>query len=682
MSFFHGNRYNEYMLLSNSELHFTKVRLNSLQQLGITTIEDLLTYYPFRYEVMNQKPYSEWLIGEKITFEAEVISPLQTFRKGRFTSTHFSVLVDEQYIKVVIFNRPWLRQIPLNSIVTIQGIYKGKNNFVASNLDQKTLAQHEAITPVYRSVNNIKQKTIRDSIQKVFEEYENEISDIIPESLRLHYRLSRRYQALQYIHEPQSMNEVKQAYRTLKYEEFLKFFLSIQMMKQEDQNIIFKQPKQINQSKIKEFISHLPFQLTKGQIEALNDILKDMSSTHTMYRLVQGDVGCGKTVVAAIALFACANNHQQGALLAPTEILAQQHGESLKQMFAPYPIKIEVLYSGLAKKRKTEILEQVKKGEIDILIGTHSIFQEQVTFENLGLIIADEQQRFGVEQRKKLHQKGNQADFLLMSATPIPRTLASTLYGDMDISTIETLPSNRKPPITKFIEENSCRSILNELKELLSSGQQLYVICAAVDETEGYDAKNVLEMTKQFQKLFSKLHVAYLHGKMSSDEKKEVMHRFEMNEVQILVSTTVVEVGVNVINATGMVIYDADRFGLSQLHQLRGRIQRGKEQGKCYLLTSSKDDHVKERLNVLVKSNNGFEISYEDLRLRGPGDILGTRQSGIPDFILGNVIEDTNIVQAARSDASHILQHLENSENDAIIDWVKSKNKDNAIYID
>ena len=398
-----------------------------------------------------------------------------------------------------------------------------------------------------------------------------------------------------------------------------------------------------------------------------------------MYRLVQGDVGCGKTAVAALSMYACATAGRQAALLAPTEILVRQHFLSLTSMFKDTDVKIAQLYSGMSNVEKEEVLLGLKDGSIDIVTGTHSLLQEDVVFQKLCLVVTDEQQRFGVEQRRALKNKGDYVDFLLMSATPIPRTLASTLYGDMEVSTIETMPAGRKTPVTIFINQNSFKSVYKDVLKLLAEGHQLYVICAAIDESEGFDVRNVMEMTQNLQKAFPDYKTGMLHGRMSSEEKQSVMKAFADNDIQILVSTTVVEVGMNVVNATGMIIYDADRFGLSQLHQLRGRIQRGSAQGHCWLLSGNKDEKVRERLNVLVKSCNGFEISYEDLRLRGPGAILGTRQSGAPDLILGSIVDDTAILNTARKDAAHIVENMEYPQYGAIIDFAMKRN---ASYVD
>lgn len=670
------------MELNDKSLHLTPKRLESLAKLNLYTVDDLLSYYPFRYDILSIKPFSDWAIKEKVTFEAEVISPVKTWRHGRLTTSSFDVQAGMQILKITIFNRPWARNLGMNQKITITGNYMGSGRVTAISYDMKTMADHSAVTPVYSVKEGIQQRTVHDSIAKVFEETQNEIPDLLPLSLRQRYKLLNKAEALQRVHFPRDMKDVQSAYRTLKYEEFLKFFLALAMMKSSEGNGIYKQPRKYDSHKVQKVIDELSFSLTKDQATTLKEILKDISSPKAMYRLVQGDVGCGKTVVAAIAMYATVTAGYQAALLAPTEILAQQHGQSLHAVLDQYGVRIAVLYSGIPVKEKNQILKDIAEGSVDIVTGTHSLLQDVVQFHNLGMVVADEQQRFGVDQRRTLKQKGNNADFLLMSATPIPRTLASTLFGDMDISTIESMPPGRKDPVTVYIPENSFRSVLPEVEEILAAGRQLYVICAAVDQNEDYDARNVNEMAEHLTKLFRNYRVGCLHGRMSSEEKQKVMNAFAANQIQVLVSTTVVEVGMNVVNATGMIIYDADRFGLSQLHQLRGRIQRGSVQGKCWLLSSSQEDRVKERLNVLVKSNNGFEISYEDLRLRGPGDILGTRQSGVPDFILGNIIEDTGIINAARADAGTMMNDPENSEFAALFNWVRQRSEKRSAYID
>ena len=670
------------MDLSDKRLKLTSKRLTVLHQLGLYTTDDLLMYYPYRYETIMSSAFADWKIKDKVWFEGEVVQLPRSWRKGRLVTTTFQVRSQEQILTITIFNRPWAKSLNLNQILTIQGVYQGNSKVTAISYDTKPLAEHAAITPIYSIKAGIRQKTLQTIIYSVLNQLQDEIIDDIPDEFRQAYRLLTLKVAYRCIHIPSSMIEVQAAVRTLKYAEFLRFFTAIQLMRSTDGIRITKKPKIFSSKKIQQAIQSLSFELTADQKDTLEKILNDMGSTYTMYRLVQGDVGCGKTVVATLALYAAFLSGYQGAMLAPTEILARQHYISVNQVLAPFGVKTEVLYSALTPAKKKEILEDVASGKINILIGTHSMIQDSVTFHKLGLTIADEQQRFGVSQRKALKQKGEQVDFLLMSATPIPRTLAASLFGDMDVSTIETMPAGRITPVTTLVKENSFRTVLDDVKCLLKSGRQLYVICAAVDENEEYHARNVYDTTESIQKLFSQYKVACLHGRMTADEKQAIMQAFNTNDIQILVSTTVVEVGVNVVNATGMIIYDADRFGLSQLHQLRGRIQRGSEQGYCWLLTASHEERVLQRLDVLVKSNNGFEISYEDLRLRGPGDILGTRQSGVPDFILGNIVEDTAMINQARKDALKVMESADNPDYQILLETVRKRNEKNAEYAD
>ena len=670
------------MDLSDKRLKLTSKRLTVLHQLGLYTTDDLLMYYPYRYETITSSAFADWKIKDKVWFEGEVVQLPRSWRKGRLVTTTFQVRSQEQILIITIFNRPWAKSLNLNQSLTIQGVYQGNSKVTAISYDTKPLAEHAAITPIYSIKAGIRQKTLQTIIYSVLNQLQDEIIDDIPDEFRQAYRLLTLKVAYRCIHIPSSMIEVQAAVRTLKYAEFLRFFTAIQLMRSTDGIRITKKPKVFSSKKIQQAIQSLSFELTADQKDTLEKILNDMGSTHTMYRLVQGDVGCGKTVVATLALYAAFLSGYQGAMLAPTEILARQHYISVNQVLAPFGVKTEVLYSALTPAKKKEILEDVASGKINILIGTHSMIQDSVTFHKLGLTIADEQQRFGVSQRKALKQKGEQVDFLLMSATPIPRTLAASLFGDMDVSTIETMPAGRITPVTTLVKENSFRTVLDDVKCLLKSGRQLYVICAAVDENEEYHARNVYDTTESIQKLFPQYKVACLHGRMTADEKQAIMQAFNTNDIQILVSTTVVEVGVNVVNATGMIIYDADRFGLSQLHQLRGRIQRGSEQGYCWLLTASHEERVLQRLEVLVKSNNGFEISYEDLRLRGPGDILGTRQSGVPDFILGNIVEDTAMINQARKDALKVMESADNPDYQILLETVRKRNEKNAEYAD
>lgn len=645
--------------------------MEACQRLNLETVEDVLRTYPFRYEVMERTSFSTWKEKDKVSFEAKVATAPRVFHKGKFSSANFQVVFEDEIIRITIFNRPWVTNLHVEDIITITGIYQGNHKVTATTYDTKRFDEHPSITPVYSLKEGIQQRTMRAIVQRVFETVENEIHDDIPEEFIRKYRLLRKRDALYRIHFPSSSKDVDLAVRTLKYEEFLQFFTSVIYMRNKDNDQGNKPVRIFDTEKIKEKLKQLPFTFTKDQLQALNDILKDLSSPKPMYRLVQGDVGCGKTAVAVFALYAAVLAGYQAALLAPTEILARQHLQSLKDMLGE-DIRAGLLYSGLNKDEKNDMLKKMADGTIDIVVGTHALLQENVTFASLGLVVTDEQQRFGVEQRRSLVKKGDACDFLLMSATPIPRTLASALFGDMNISTIHTMPKGRIAPITTLIRENSFRKVLDEVRQLLNDGRQLYIICAAVEEGES-DVRNVETVRENIQKLFPQYVVASLTGPMKSQEKEEVMKQFAENRAQILVSTTVVEVGMNVVNATGMIIYNSERFGLSQLHQLRGRIQRGSQQGKCWLLSDAKEDKTLQRLNTLVSTNDGFVIAQEDLRQRGPGDILGTRQSGIPDFILGSFNDDTNIMETARKDAAYICQHPDNPDYAVILDRIASR---------
>ena len=639
-----------------SELKLTDKRLEICRRLDLKDSDDILRYYPFKYERNVLTHYEDFIEGERVVFEGELISYPNTFRfRGKLSRTTFKVLYEEEEITVTIFNRPWIKSN--NNKITIIGRYEGKNKVTASNFYTKDISEILGINPIYSLKDGIKQNEIRKLIEYTFKKV-NDVKDYVPQKLLDKHGLCDLKSALYNIHFPTNELDLKKSLARLKYEEFLRFYLSLEILSDNNQ-INIKDGENIDQNKIDSFINSLSYTLTVDQKEAIDDILKDLRSNKLMYRLLQGEVGSGKTLVSMIGLYANYLSGYQGALMAPTEILAKQHLLSFKETFND-EIKIELLVSG--NKDNVDIKKRLKDGDIDIVIGTHALFQEDVSFKNLGLVITDEQHRFGVKQRKALKEKGENVDFLLMSATPIPRTLASSLYGNMDISTIKTLPSGRKGCDTYLINKNSIVDILPNLKEKLDEGRQIYLVASSIEASDSYGGKDVTGLYNSLIDVFKPYKVGLLHGKMTGEEKDEAMEKFNNNEIQILVSTTVIEVGVNVKNATVMVIYDADRFGLSQLHQLRGRVQRGDFKGTCYLLTNNKDSEVKKRLNVLVDSNDGFKISEEDLKLRGPGDILGTRQSGLPTFILGDIFNDTNIIEASKDDVKMVLDNLDKDD--------------------
>lgn len=652
-----------------SEIKFTPKQKRIIDELGFHNCEDILSYYPYRYEEYVYKNYKDWHIDETVVFDGELISYPSTFRYGKRSTTKFKVLFQDNELTITIFNRPWIRNLELNSKIVIIGKYEGSNKVVATNYYTKDINTVIGINPIYSLKDSFNQNEIKKLISTVLDSTYSVLNDYVPSDLIKSHGLISYKDAIYNVHKPKSRELLQKSLSRLKYEEFLRFYVSLNLLN--DRSGLLKENKIFDREKIKDLISSIPFSLTEDQSKAVEEILKDLESTKATNRLLQGDVGCGKTIVAVIALYANYLSGYRGCLMAPTEILSKQHYEDIKSILEPLGLRICNLYS--SSNNISVLKNEISNGDYDIIIGTHALFSDDVFISNLGLVITDEQHRFGVNQRKKLREKGENVDFLMMSATPIPRTLASSIYGDMDISTIESMPSDRKGCKTYLIKKNSIVDVLDKITNKLDEGRQVYIVAAAIEKSDSYNAKDVNNLFKSLQDAFPKYKLAILHGKMNTLEKDEVMNKFKNNEIQILVSTTVVEVGVNVKNATVMVVYDADRFGLSQLHQLRGRIQRSNYEGECYLLTSSKEENVLKRLEVLVNSNNGFEISYEDLKLRGPGDILGTRQSGLPSFILGNFIEDSKFINGAKADADMIVNNTKNEEYSAFLELIRSK---------
>ncbi len=663
-------------------LKTTSRRLEILASMNITTLEDLIYQYPYRYEVIEEKyPTDE---DEHLIIEATVISPVKIFFKGKMSRMSFEV--EDKYLQhfqVSIFNRHFLRQhLKLGTTITIIG--KCVNHRItASDIKIKPLQDISGIYPVYSLKEGITQKSFRQYVKKALSLLNHEFDDFIPEKYRIQHHLIRKESALYCIHFPENKKDVQEALKYLKYEEFLKFQLTMQLMKQQrtqEMGIA----KDFDVTQLQSLILSLPFALTKDQQTAIKEIVEDLKSPQMMYRFLQGDVGSGKTVVSSVALYANYLAGYQGALMAPTEILATQHYQTLSRFFENTDVRIELLTGSLSLKEKERVYQAIQSGKADIVVGTHALFQKKVVYHNLGFVITDEQHRFGVMQRKALKNKGQQVDFLIMSATPIPRTLAISMYGDMDVSTIKTMPQGRLPVKTQYIHSSSMKPILKHLKSYLAQGGQCYVICPLVEDSENLEAKSASQIAEAMQKYFqTQYNVGLLHGQMKEDEKEKVMNGFLNNTIQILVSTTVVEVGVDVKNANMMVIYNAERFGMSQLHQLRGRIGRGQEQAYCYLMSSSSSKEAIERLKYLEKSHDGFEISLYDLKLRGPGEVLGQRQSGLPTFLVADIMKDFPILSIARKDADEIIHdYIQNHEYQGIVCKIQEKLQVNNEYVD
>lgn len=631
-----------------------------LAEMKINTIEELLEHFPFRYEDYRLRDLAEVKHEEKITVEGKVHSEPSLAYYGRKRSRlTIRLLVDRYLIQVVFFNQPYLKQkIAIGDTITVSGKWDSRRQMITANQLKigANLGSHD-FEPVYAVKGKMTTKGLRRLIKLAFSQYGHLIQENLPETLRKKYRLLNRRDALHAMHFPSDQNALKQARRRFVYEEFLLFQLKMQALRKIQRENSNGRAHLYDKEKISTFISQLPFPLTNAQNRVVKEILADLRSPYRMNRLLQGDVGSGKTVVAAISLYAVVTAGYQGALMVPTEILAEQHAESLKSLLAQAEVQCELLTSSVKGKKRKEILEQLREGEIDILIGTHALIQDEVEFKQLGLVITDEQHRFGVEQRRILREKGEHPDVLFMTATPIPRTLSITVFGEMDVSIIDEMPAGRKRIETYWVKHEMLERVLQFMVRELQKGRQAYVICPLIEESDKLDVQNAIDVHSTLTTYFQgRYQIGLMHGRLSAEEKEQVMKEFSENRVHVLVSTTVVEVGVNVPNATLMVIYDAERFGLSQLHQLRGRVGRGSEQSYCILLADPKSETGKERMKIMTETNDGFVLSEKDLELRGPGDFFGTKQSGLPEFKIADMVHDYAALETARNDAAILVE--------------------------
>ncbi len=636
------------------QLKLSKRLIEKLHEAHFFSVHDLLYHIPNRYEHIERRPYGEWMMGDKVWLEGTIMDPFkQQYLPQKRSITRFQFDSDQGLFQVSIFNRPWLKP---GMKISLQARYDGKHQLTGLNYNTQALSDQLGWVPIYALSKQLTQKDFYKAISVALSVLGSLNLVDVPQMYRERYRLITLDKALTWIHHAPSAQAIHQAERYLKYEEFLRFQTKIQMNRASYQEKDFGIHKLFDRRIIYQHMTHLPFALTQDQRQVLEDILNDLQTKQRMNRLLQGDVGSGKTVIAALSMYATVLAHYQAALMVPTEILARQHIQTLKH-YLPDTIKLELLVSALSSTQRKAILDKLKTGEIDIVVGTHALISEDVVFKNCGLVVADEQHRFGVEQRRKLSQKGDKVDFLLMSATPIPRTLASVLYNDMDVSTIASYHEGRAQIETRLIRENSLRSIYDQLLERLETKDQVYVVCPSIEDNTQSEIKTVEAITQALKKVMPKhIRIERLHGKLHQTEKEAVLQAFYAQEIDVLVSTTVIEVGVHVEQANTMVIYDSDRFGLSQLHQLRGRIGRGHKAGLCYLLTQTEEIKTLERLEVLVHTQDGFEIANKDLELRGPGELFGLKQSGLPSFRIANVVLDHVILKTAQQDAAEILQ--------------------------
>ena len=625
------------------------------KKLGIETVEDLLLYFPFRYEDFKSKNVLDLEDGEKAVVSGIVATPANVQYYGyKRNRLRFTIKQGELVLAVSFFNQPYLAdKIELGQTVAVFGKWDKAKGALTG---MKLLAQVEDdLQPVYRLSQGVSQSALVKVIKTAFEAgLDNLLEENLPQILMDKYHLLSRRQAVRAMHFPKDLEEYKQALRRVKFEELLFFQLQLQVLKEENRSVGQGIVLDWDEKKLKALQAKLPFRLTEAQERSLNEILADMRSPYHMNRLLQGDVGSGKTVVAGLAMYAAVTAGKQAALMVPTEILAEQHLQSLTSLFPS--LRILLLTGSLKAAERRERLELIQTGQVDLIVGTHALIQEGVHFHDLGLVIIDEQHRFGVDQRRILREKGQNPDVLMMTATPIPRTLAITAFGDMDVSIIDQMPAGRKEIITRWVKHQQLNLVLDWLVKEIQKGSQAYVISPLIEESEALDLKNAIALEEELIAYFGdRARIALLHGRMKGEEKEAIMQAFKQGGIDLLVSTTVIEVGVNVPNATVMIIMDADRFGLSQLHQLRGRVGRGDKQSYAVLVANPKTESGKRRMKIMTETTNGFVLAEEDLKLRGSGEIFGTRQSGIPEFQVANLIEDYPILEEARKVAVQVV---------------------------
>ena len=674
------------MIDLNKDVKYVKTvgpnRVKLLNKLNIYTLKDLITYYPRDYEDRSKpKNLYECIDGEEVLIEAMATGRISEMHKGRMTISRLIVKDQTGTCYITWFNQGYLRdKFQSGRMYRFFGKISNKNGKFEMNspvYDEIDKSKNTGkIIPIYPLTYELKQNTLRRIIENGLAEVKDELQETLPEYILKENNLWDINKCIERIHFPIEFSDFNKARERLVFEELLITQLALLKLKnnyEHDKNGI-EFDKNVKMSDI---INILPFKLTKAQLRVLEEIDTDMESNKCMNRLLQGDVGSGKTVVAMIAAYKAVKSGYQATIMAPTAILASQHLESFQGILEQFGIKTELLISSVTKKKKTEILEKLKNGEIDILIGTHAILEENVVFKNLGLVVTDEQHRFGVKQRGTIASKGKNPDVIAMSATPIPRTLALILYGDLDISIIDELPPNRKQIEAYAVRKNMEDRVNAFVKQQINEGRQAYIVCPLVEENEEMGLKSVIELAEKYKtETFSEYRVEYLHGKMKAKEKDEIMQKFKDGEIQILIATTVIEVGVNVPNASIMIVENAERFGLAQLHQLRGRVGRGEYQSYCILKYEGNGETVRQRMKVMCDTNDGFIISEKDLELRGSGDFFGTEQHGLPEFKIANLFEDIGILKKVQKIALNIMEDdpmLEKEKNIKLNNLVKEK---------
>lgn len=635
------------------------LKQEELHAFGIFTVNDLIEYYPFRYEDYRLRSLTEVKDGDKVTIQAKIMGLPVLQRYGRKSRLTCKMIAEDWMFTATWFNRHFLKdQLTTGREIILTGKWdmrRSQLTVTESEFPDRGTLRSGSLQPVYSVGGKITQQWMRKTIGQALQQYGEMIPENLPPELLRKYGLMPRKAAILRLHQPQDSEEGQLARRRMVYEELFLFQLKLQAYRAMNHDRMDGVAHVVDNATIREFVRSLPFELTDAQKKVELEILQDMRSPYCMNRLLQGDVGSGKTVIAAIALYAAVKSGHQGAFMVPTEILAEQHMRSLTQLFEPFGITVGLLTGSVTGRKRKDLLGSLQMGLTDIVVGTHALIQEDVFFRSLSLVVTDEQHRFGVNQRSILRRKGFNPDVLTMTATPIPRTLAITAFGDMDVSTLSERPKGRKPITTYWVKHSMMDRVLGFIEREVSLGRQAYVICPLIEESDKLDVQNAIDLYVSMQQAFPNMKVGLLHGRMTAAEKDEVMRAFYENEVQLLVSTTVVEVGVDVPNATLMIVMDADRFGLSQLHQLRGRVGRGEHASYCVLIADPKSEVGQERMKVMTDTDDGFEVARRDLELRGPGDFFGTKQSGVPDFRVADMVSDYAVLEAARDDAAQMV---------------------------
>lgn len=648
------------IFLEHEEYILSRYR-NILKKQGIETVDQLLYEYPSRYENFKVSSIKDAKLDEQIVLEGSIQSKVTvTYLKTKLSALNFLLEVEGQIIRATIFNRTFLKtKLDYGTVIRASGRFiKTMNNFTISELIFCDEIDKE-IVPIYKTKDISEAKYI-EIVDKTLRRY----NDLVEESLPLEYldkhNLIGSKMLMKYMHSPNSLLEVEIGKRRLKYEELLKYQVSMKYLHLKREQNHTSIPINYDQSLLNDLKSRLPYDLTSDQEKVINDILNDLKAPYVMNRLLQGEVGSGKTIVAVMAILAVVSGGFQAALMCPTEILSRQHFETLKTILEPYNLNIALLTGSTTSKIKKEIVNDLKNGKIQVIIGTHALFQKDVEYEKLGIVIADEEHRFGVRQRVLIRNKGEDVNYLKMSATPIPRTLSISAYGDMDISIIKEMPKNRKPVITEYVDNKNKAKVMKHIKEELKKNHQIYVVTPLINESESLDTANATEIYNNMVKYFKdQATVGLVHGRLPSNEKEQVMQDFLEKKIDILVATSVIEVGVNVVNATTILILGAERFGVATLHQLRGRVMRSDEQPYCFLLAEHKTEASEKRLKMLEYTTDGFELAEYDLINRGPGEFFGEKQSGSMNFKYADLKVDNELLLLANQDSEEIINKEE-----------------------